>query len=65
MLGQARSRAREILESRRAVLDTLAHLLLEKESIEGEELRRLIGSQPDSGPPSSRPARPQIEDDMV
>lgn len=65
LLGQARNRAREILESKRAVLDTLARLLLEKETIEGEELRRLIGSQPDSGPPSSGPARPQIGDDTV
>jgi len=44
LLGQARGRAREILEARRTVLDTLARLLLEKETIEGEELRRLIGS---------------------
>lgn len=65
LLGQARSQAREILESRRAVLDSLAHLLLEKETIESDELRRLIGSQPDSAPPSSGPARPQTGDDTV
>ena len=65
LLGQARSRAREILESRRTVLDTLAHLLLEKETIEGEELRRLIGIQPDSGTLSSGPARLQSRDDTA
>ncbi|MGQ9686172.1 MAG: hypothetical protein ACUVT2_07710 [Thiobacillaceae bacterium] len=52
LLGLARSRAREILEAKRAVLDSLAHLLLEEETIEGEELRQLIGSLPDPGTPS-------------
>jgi ATP-dependent Zn protease len=34
--------AREILERRRSVLEKAAALLLEKEKIDGEELKRLV-----------------------
>jgi cell division protease FtsH len=33
---------REILSERRTVLDDLAHLLSEKESVQGEELRKML-----------------------
>ena len=42
LIGQARDQAREILEGHREALDRVARLLLEKETIEGEELRQLI-----------------------
>lgn len=42
LIGQARDQARQILAGQRTTLDRLARLLLEKEAIEGEALRRLI-----------------------
>jgi cell division protease FtsH len=44
LVGDARNKARAILEGRRETLDALARLLLEKETIEGDELRRMIGT---------------------
>jgi len=32
----------QVLSERRNVLDSLAHLLLEKEMVQGEELRRML-----------------------
>jgi cell division protease FtsH len=42
LVEKAHHRAREILESRRPVLEKVAKVLLEKEVIEGEELRQLL-----------------------
>jgi cell division protease FtsH len=47
LIGQARDRAREILQGRRELLDKVARLLLEKETVEGDELRGLIGKAPE------------------
>jgi cell division protease FtsH len=43
LVGDARNRARAILQGRRESLDSVARLLLERETVEGDELRRLIG----------------------
>jgi len=42
IIGEAHARVREILSERRKVLDDLAHLLLEKEVVQGEELRVML-----------------------
>ena len=40
---EAHQRVRKILSDRRTVLDDLAHLLSEKESVQGDELRQMLG----------------------
>jgi cell division protease FtsH len=40
---EAHQRVHKILSERRTVLDDLAHLLSEKESVQGEELRQMLG----------------------
>jgi cell division protease FtsH len=40
---EAHKRVRKILSERRNVLDDLAHLLSQKESVQGEELRKMLG----------------------
>ncbi|HEX9872010.1 MAG TPA: ATP-dependent zinc metalloprotease FtsH [Candidatus Tectomicrobia bacterium] len=42
LIAEAHERAHKILEAQRPLLDTLAHLLLEKETIEGDELRAMM-----------------------
>jgi cell division protease FtsH len=42
MMEQAHERVRKILEARRLILDKLAHLLLEKEMVQGKELRQML-----------------------
>jgi cell division protease FtsH len=42
VIEEAHERVREILSERRKVLDDLAHLLLEKEVVQGEELREML-----------------------
>jgi cell division protease FtsH len=42
LIAEAHERAHKILVAQRAILDTLAHLLLEKETIEGDELRAMM-----------------------
>jgi cell division protease FtsH len=45
----AHQRVRNILSHRRKVLDELAHLLSEKEIVQGQELRDLLaGSKPET-----------------
>jgi cell division protease FtsH len=41
-IEEAHQRVRKILSERRTVLDDLAHLLSEKESVQGEELRKML-----------------------
>lgn len=41
---EAHQRVRKILSERRAVLDELAHLLSQKESVQGEELRKMLSA---------------------
>jgi cell division protease FtsH len=51
VIEEAHQRVRQILAGRRKVLDDLAHLLLEKEVVQGEELRNMLskpGPQPQS-----------------
>jgi cell division protease FtsH len=42
IIEEAHTRVRGILSERRKVLDDLAHLLLEKEVVPGEELREML-----------------------
>jgi cell division protease FtsH len=42
LITEAHERAGKILEAQRATLDSLAHLLLQKETVEGDELRALM-----------------------
>jgi cell division protease FtsH len=42
VMEQAQERVRNILSERRKVLDDLAHLLAEKEIVQGEELRKML-----------------------
>ena len=54
---EAHERVREILSQRRKVLDDLAHLLLEKEVVQGEELREMLSkSKPGIAASSPEPA---------
>ena len=45
LLTEAHERVREILTRKREQLETLSHALLERESITGEEMQELVGSQ--------------------
>jgi cell division protease FtsH len=42
LIAEAHERARKLLEEQRSTLDALAHLLLEKETVEGDELRAMM-----------------------
>jgi cell division protease FtsH len=53
---EAHQRVRKILSERRTVLDDLAHLLSEKESVQGEELRQML-SATSPGMATSSPER--------
>jgi cell division protease FtsH len=55
LVQTAEAQARSILTDRREVLDTLSERLLEKEVIEGDELRQLMGV---SAPPSDQSRAP-------
>lgn len=46
VIEQAHQRVREILSAHRNVLDDLAHLLSQKEVVQGEELRKMLGKTP-------------------
>ena len=55
-IEEAHQRVRKILSERRTVLDDLAHLLSEQESVEGVELRNmLLAATP--GKPTSSPGQ--------
>ena len=43
-VDEAHQRVRKILSERRTVLDDLAHLLSQKESVQGEELRQMLAA---------------------
>jgi cell division protease FtsH len=53
---EAHLRVRKILSEQRTVLDDLAHLLSEKESVQGEELRQMLAAA-SSGMTTSSPER--------
>ena len=42
---EAHQRVRKILSEQRTVLDDLAHLLSQKEVVQGEELRKMLGKK--------------------
>jgi cell division protease FtsH len=42
LIAEAHERAHKILQAQRPTLDTLAHLLLERETVEGDELRAMM-----------------------
>jgi cell division protease FtsH len=58
ILQEAHSEARRVLEERRAVLDQLSERLLEKEVIEAEELKTIIGPIPPPAPGAVPPDIP-------
>ena len=49
-MNRAHQRAKEVLEKDRAVLEKAAKILLEKEVLEGEELREILNSHPPEQP---------------
>ncbi len=55
IMTDAHEQARRTLRNRRDVLDTVANRLLEKEVIEGEELRQLLGDIPAKDPENTSP----------
>ncbi len=54
LVDDAEATARRILTERRAMLDVVTDRLLDKEVIEGDELRAILG--PDAPPPADAPA---------
>jgi cell division protease FtsH len=66
VIEEAHARVRGILSQRRKVLDDLAHLLLEKEVVQGEELREMLSkSKPEIA--ASLPELPSLaqkQDDL-
>jgi len=59
LLGEAERRATAVLSAHRAALDALIALLLERETIDGDELRAVVAgasSPTDGAPPSPTPA---------
>jgi cell division protease FtsH len=61
LITGAHDEARRVLDGRRSVLDELSRRLLEKEVIEGDELRSLIGPIPPKDPEGTVP--PVIDDE--
>jgi cell division protease FtsH len=55
ILGDAHETARRVLRERRATLDALSERLLEKEVIEAEELKTIMGSVPPRDPDGTIP----------
>jgi cell division protease FtsH len=49
VMEQAHQRVQGILAARRQVLDKVAHLLLEEETVEGKELRRMLSESANQG----------------
>jgi cell division protease FtsH len=60
ILTDAHNEARRVLRERRDILDQLSVLLLEKEVIEGDELRALLGPVPPKDPEGTIP--PVVDD---
>ncbi len=63
LIEEAQGRARQILQEKRDVLDKLATVLLEVETLEGEELTRLLESDPSDPwpPPDLKKEEPPVE----
>jgi cell division protease FtsH len=58
ILTEAHEDARRVLRERRDILDQLSERLLDKEVIEGDELRALLGPTPPKAPDTIPPAVP-------
>jgi cell division protease FtsH len=56
ILGEAHDRARSVLRGRKPILDELSQRLLDREVIEGDELRQLLGEVPPKNPEGTVPA---------
>jgi cell division protease FtsH len=63
ILTSAHDDARRVLRERRDILDQLSERLLDKEVIEGDELRALLGPTPPKDPEGTLP--PAIPDEGV
>jgi cell division protease FtsH len=63
ILTEAHETARQVLRDRREILDELSNRLLEREVIEGEELRTLLGVVPPKDPDGTIP--PDVPDPGV
>ena len=50
LVDRAHQRAREVLEARRPTLEKVGKILLEKEVLEGQELRQIFNSSPPPQP---------------
>src|SRR3954454_7300366 len=55
ILGEAHDTARRVLRDRRATLDVLSERLLEKEVVEADELKAIMGSVPPKDPDGTVP----------
>jgi len=55
VIEQGHQRVRGILSAHRNVLDDLAHLVSQKEIVQGEELREMLGKPPAGGSPTPQP----------
>jgi cell division protease FtsH len=58
IIGEAQAAARQVLEDRRPILDTLSERLLEKEVIESDELKAIMGPVPPKNPDAIPPEIP-------
>jgi cell division protease FtsH len=58
IIGEAQAAARQVLEDRRPILDTLSARLLEKEVIESDELKAIMGPVPPKNPDAIPPEIP-------
>jgi cell division protease FtsH len=61
VMEEAHQRVRGILAEHRNVLDDLAHLLLEKEWVPGDELRKMLGKSKPETPSLAPNSSPQIQ----
>jgi cell division protease FtsH len=55
VMEQAHQRVRGILSLHRNVLDDLAHLVSQKEIVQGKELRKMLGKTADESSPAPQP----------
>jgi cell division protease FtsH len=60
LMDEAHERVRNILSERRRILGYLAHLLSQKEIVQGEELRKML-SEAAAGMAAASPVRQSVE----
>jgi cell division protease FtsH len=54
VIEEAHQRVRAILSAHRNILNDLAHLLSQKEVVQGEELRKMLGKTPTETSPAAQ-----------